>query len=301
LKIIKSFKEKTILKGYLQLCRPANLPTATADIIAGMSLSGIYNGVNISYHYPVFLILSSILLYAGGVILNDIFDANLDKIERPERPIPSGVISLNNAKFFSAIMLLFGVLFSFFVNIYSGLIAFFLCVMIFSYNSFLKKEKILGPLNMGLCRGLNLLLGMSILNHFSSLEYILIPIIFVFAITVISLGEVHGNNKKNLLLAGFLYLIVIFLVFYFHSKNLKPIELYLPFLVFFALMIIFPLLDAYKKNTPEKIKNAVVSGVLGIIILDATIAIAYSNWTIGILIILLLPLSMLLSKLFAIS
>ena len=146
LKIIKSFKEKKILKGYLQLCRPANLPTATADIIAGMSLAGIYNDINISYHYPALLILSSILLYAGGVILNDIFDANLDKTERPERPIPSGVVSLNNAKVFSGIMLLFGVLFSFYVNIYSGVISFFLCFRIISYNSFLKKNFFL-PLN----------------------------------------------------------------------------------------------------------------------------------------------------------
>lgn len=66
-------------------------------------------------------------------------------------------------------------------------------------------------------------------------------------------------------------------------------------------MVLAPLVKAYQKNTPENIKKAVISGVLGIVILDAAIAVAYSNWMIGILILLLLPLSKLLAKLFAVT
>ena len=36
-------------------------------------------------------------LYAGGVVLNDVFDRDLDRIERPERPIPSGRVGTPRA------------------------------------------------------------------------------------------------------------------------------------------------------------------------------------------------------------
>ena len=75
----------SVLKGYITLIRPANLPTAAGDILAGLAMAGIlksdqgftfFDGVdfwNIS-----FLVLASVLLYAGGVVLNDVFDSKLE-------------------------------------------------------------------------------------------------------------------------------------------------------------------------------------------------------------------------------
>ena len=94
------------LKAYLQLCRPANLPTAVADILAGMSISGLFAGLEV-FEIPIvdllpflMLIMASVFLYAGGVVLNDVFDVEIDKIERPERPIPSGIVPLRKAGLF---------------------------------------------------------------------------------------------------------------------------------------------------------------------------------------------------------
>lgn len=290
------------VKGYLQLCRLPNLPTAAADIIAGMSLAEIFGTkYSINIHEPVLLIFSSMFLYAGGVVLNDVFDAKLDAVERPERPIPSGVIPLKKAAVFGAVLLFFGIMAALSVNSLSGLISFVLAGSILAYDAFSKKHNIIGPLNMGICRGLNLLLGISILGTLMHLEYLIIPIIFIAAITLVSRGEVHGSNKKNIVFAGLLYTIVLFLVMYFHIINLKSMGKYLPFLIIFAIMVLFPLVKAYLNNTPKNIKGAVISGVLGIIVLDATIAAAYSNWQTGVLLLLLLPLSIFLSKIFAVT
>ena len=54
------------------------------------------------------LVFASVFLYAGGVILNDVFDYKLDKVERPERPIPSGVVSLRNASLYGSLAMLIG-------------------------------------------------------------------------------------------------------------------------------------------------------------------------------------------------
>ena len=293
--------------AFLRLCRPANLPTAAADSIAGMSLAGIFSGTTgfkaiiANIENPFFLILSSVLLYAGGVVLNDFFDADIDKLERPERPIPSGVIRKDEAAIFGFSLLIIGVTMGFLVHHVSGIVAVLLCFCIISYDAFTKKSGFFGSLNMGLCRGLNLLLGISILGHFTNWQYAIIPIVFVAAITTVSRGEVHGKNKDNIILAAFLYALVIFGVIFLNGIQNNMNTYYLLFLAAFALMVYKPLIKAYKHNSPENIKKAVIAGVLSIIVLDASMAVAHSNWLIGLLLVLLLPLSILLSKIFSVT
>ncbi|MBC31397.1 MAG: ubiquinone biosynthesis protein UbiA [Muricauda sp.] len=290
------------LRAYLQLCRPANLPTAAADILAGLALAGFFDegGVyDFSNMVPVIkLISASVLLYAGGVVLNDFFDADLDRVERPERPIPSGVVSGKNAFLLGALLLLLGVMVSFTVHLRSGLVAVVLTLCILAYDSYSKKHKVLGPLNMGVCRALNLLLGISVFGQFTHLEYLVIPLLFISAVTLVSRGEVHGKNQNPILLAAFLYVLVICCVIFFQESKYMAT---LPFVVLFALMVFMPLFKAYKANTPENIMKAVKAGVLSIILLNAAIAVGHSNVLLGILMLLLLPLSILLSKIFSVT
>jgi 4-hydroxybenzoate polyprenyltransferase len=293
-----------VLKGYLRLARPANLPTAAADILAGIAIAGVFTQArleSVSYLPILYLVFSSIFLYAGGVVLNDVFDYKIDKIERPERPIPSGLIALKSAAIFGVLLLLIGIALAFLVHQYSGSIACALAVSILLYDGFSKKYSFLGPLNMGLCRSLNLLLGMSVLGHITHWWYAIIPLVYIFAITLISRGEVHGNNKKHIIWAGILYAIVIFSVITFIILDTEQIVEIFPFMVFFAFLVYRPLLNAYRLNSPENIKKAVIAGVLSLIVLDATLAVGFSVWWYGLLILLLFPLSLLLSKIFAVT
>lgn len=289
-----------VLKGYLRLCRPPNLPTAAADILAGMAIAGFFLE-NQNWTNAGLLIISSIFMYAGGVVFNDYFDYELDKIERPERPLPSGLIQPIKARNFGIILFVLGVLGAALVSILSGLIAVILALAILVYDSKSKHHPFFGPLNMGLCRGLNLLLGMSIFQTFDKWMYLIIPILFIFAVTLISRGEVHGNNRKNILLAAFLYFLVTLIVILLHQVYQVEEYMYLIFLGLFLVLVINPLLKAYKDNVPKNIMGAVKAGVLSIVILDAALATAHSNWQIGVFILLLLPLSMALAKLFAVT
>jgi len=241
------------------------------------------------------------LLYAAGVVLNDVFDYNIDKVERPERPIPSGLIPLKSAAIFGSVLLTIGVLFAFFVTQLSGILAVSLAFTIVLYDAFSKKHDFLGPLNMGLCRGLNLLLGMSILGELNNWWYAVVPVVYIFAITLISRGEVHGNNKNHIIWAGALYAMVILTVVTIVMTKTDNILQTVPFLILFAFLIIRPLVNAFKLNSPENIKKAVISGVLSIIVLDACLVVGFSIWWYGLLLLLLLPLSILLSKIFAVT
>ncbi|SDN02830.1 UbiA-like protein EboC [Kriegella aquimaris] len=290
--------------GYIRLMRPANLPTAAADVLAGMAIAGLYSKwSNHSFNYTdgLWLVTASILLYAGGVVLNDVFDYKLDKIERPERPIPSGVVSLVNAAVFGGGLLVIGVVCALMVNNLAGVSALLLALAILLYDSFSKKYGILGPLNMGVCRGLNLLLGMSVFGVLEHWYYAPVPVVYIAAITLISRGEVHGDNKKHIVFAGILYALVIVAVLALFVRGKENVLQAVPFLILFAIMIYRPLIGAFKENSPKNIKKAVIGGVLSLILLDASLAVAFSQWWFALPIILLLPLSIWLSKLFAVT
>lgn len=294
--------------GLLRLTRPANLPTAVADILAGVALAGIFRvpaGAGIALATPwwntLYVVMASICLYAGGVVLNDVFDADLDRVERPERPIPVGTVSVRAAALFGSILLLLGVSLAFLVHPGTALIATLLLFFILLYDAYLKKFTIWGPLNMGVCRGLNLLMGMSVMGWVTQWWYGLIPLVYIFAITLISRGEVHGRNKKQLVWAAFLYALVIFSIIYIWASGpVKNITVPL-YLGLFSYMVYMPLGSAYQINSAQNIKNAVLAGVLSLIILDASMAVIFAPWWFGLLILLLWLLSKALSKLFAVT
>ena len=294
--------------GYARLARPANLPTAAADILAGVAVTGIFSSANsdifltaISGESIFYLVFSSVLLYAGGVILNDVFDNKVDAIERPERPIPSGLISLRAASTYGSIMMFVGITLAFLVNTVSGCVAIFLALAILLYDAIAKKYDFFGPLSMGICRGINLILGMSVLGTLGYWWIAVVPIIYIFAITLISRGEVHGKNKNHIVLAAVLYasviLAVLSLAFLYTDNILFP----LLYLALFSILVFRPLRRAHSENSPENIKKAVMAGVLSLVVLDASIAVTFSTWWYGLLILALLPVSKALSKLFAVT
>ncbi|WP_291962084.1 UbiA-like protein EboC [Maribacter sp.] len=298
-------KEK--LMGFARLARPANLPTAAADIMAGFAIAlYLKNIVVIDFLKEhnvdlLLLVISSVSLYAGGVVFNDVFDADLDAVERPERAIPSGLVPKKEAIYFGTILMLIGITLAFKTAVLSGLISVALTMAILTYDGYFKKFNFFGPLNMGICRGLNLLMGMSILGSLDQWYISLVPVVYIFAITLISRGEVHGNNKKHIVWAGILYALVITSILFTVMWQTSQILAIVPFLFLFGYLIFKPLIKAYKENSPKNIKSAVMGGVLSLVVMNACWVAGFSNWYLALAVLLLLPLSMLLSKLFAVT
>lgn len=295
--------------GLLRLMRPANIITAVSDILAGVAIAACIagNGSVPQWQSVMLLILSTIGLYGGGVMLNDVFDAALDKAERPERPIPSGLITKNIAAFFGTVLLLAGVIAAAGVPISgwfspSTFIAAAIAVCAVVYDKWMKHNSILGPLNMGICRGLNLLLGMSILPAvLQRYSYIaIVPVIYIAAITMISRGEVHGGKKRTLYSAALLYAVVIaaILIAGFIRKQVGYTVI---FAALFAIMIFPPLQKAVRTGEGPLIGKAVKAGVIALIVMNAAWAAAFGMINFALLILLLLPVSLLLAKLFAVT
>lgn len=72
----------------LKLGRVSNLPTVWTNTLAAVMISG---GAQ-SFHVLSLLLFAMSLAYVGGMYLNDAFDRHIDIVERPERPIPAGLV-----------------------------------------------------------------------------------------------------------------------------------------------------------------------------------------------------------------
>lgn len=283
--------------------RPANIVTAVADVLAGVAISGFMTGSGQDWGSVALLCLATIGLYGGGVVFNDVFDAKLDSVERPERPIPSGVVSVTIASILGAALLVMGIVAAGTVSIFpSGLIAAGIALASVVYDKWGKHHSFLGPVNMGLCRGLNLALGISVvpaaLDQFGWLA--LAPIVYIAAITMISRGEVHGGSVKVLYFALIFYTLVIGAILGVAISNQQGL-LTSFFVLAFGGMILPPLFTAINDPAGKNIGKAVKAGVIALILMNAAWASAFGVIYLAVGILLLLPVSLVLARVFAVT
>ena len=291
---------------YLTLMRPSNLMTALSDILGGIAISGLFSLADWSSESLssiALLLLSTIGLYGGGIVFNDVFDLKTDQINRPERVLPSGKVGYREAIQLGAFLLLTGIAAAAMVSLLSGIIALVIASLALFYNKVAKHHAFFGPLNMGLCRGGNLLLGMSILpDHLFQNGYIiLVPVIFVAAITLTAQKEVSGNNKSAILLAMFLDILVVAMFFAISQFSGLNLWVAAPFLFLWYGLNFLAKFKAYQQNRPDWIKRAVKTGVLSLILLNACYIAGFANWFYALPVLFLLPLSVLLARRFAVT
>lgn len=291
---------KVRLWAYLQLMRPANIVTAWADILAGFAASGAITTLDLNLAW---LLLATTGLYGGGVVFNDVFDAQLDREERPERPIPSGRASRSEAIWLGSLLLVGGILAAARVSLLAMAIAILVGLSALLYDAVSKHHLISGPLNMGICRGGNLLLGMSVVPTALSQRWwlALLPIVYIAAITAISQGEVRGGKRETGIFALFCLAIVFSSIVVMGLSTNYLIWAALPFLILLAGRVLPPFIAATQNPQPEIIQLAVKAGVLSLIVLNATVTAGFAGWAYGLAVLSLLPFSAILAKKLAVT
>jgi geranylgeranylglycerol-phosphate geranylgeranyltransferase len=127
------------LAGFVTITRPVNsLVAGLAAIIAYL----IDTGTVIPESLLLFFIVA--LITAAGNVINDFFDAEIDAINRPDRPIPSGAVSRGAARGFAVTLFLAGILISFFTNPLCVGIAIFNTILLIAYAAKLKSTPLIG-------------------------------------------------------------------------------------------------------------------------------------------------------------
>ena len=147
--------------AWLQMLRPPNLFTVPGDPLAGWLLASLASGgaLEIEPWQVVLAAMASLLLYAGGLLQNDCFDLAEDRLQRPDRPLPAGRASPGAVLVAAFALALCGLTAAEMASPASGLAAAILAVTMTAYNFGAKRVRLLGPMLMGTCRGLSLLVG----------------------------------------------------------------------------------------------------------------------------------------------
>jgi 4-hydroxybenzoate polyprenyltransferase len=309
---------------FLQLMRLANVFTAMADIAMG------YVVVQQSWlpWLPFLLLLiASAGLYTSGMVLNDLFDLELDRVERPERPLPAGIISPAEASRLGWGLLAIGTIAGLLPSIVlglgwvgsydwgmdwiwrSGAITLVLAATIVAYDAGMKRT-ILGPMFMGGCRFFNVLLGMSVfpaalddrvLLGFSVQQLLIAGGIGVYisGVTLFARSEATQSRRLVLVLAVLVMGLGFALLGLAPSRAVAGINLinqsatmwpFLLGLVFLTLLrgCIVAILDP----RPDKVMVAVKQLILTLIVLDASLCLVFapSQTVYGVIVIgLILP------------
>lgn len=153
------------LLTWIRLLRLPNHATAVADVLAGWLVIARPESVGLPPSGFWAAVGASWLLYAAGMVLNDVFDQETDARERPERPLPSGQISASTAAIVGWLAAAGGVAAGIAAAVVTGHpavagVVILLAAAVYIYDRHAKSTAA-GPLVMGSCRSLNWLLGMT--------------------------------------------------------------------------------------------------------------------------------------------
>lgn len=142
-------------RTWLQLLRAPNLFTVPGDPLAGFLLATA-GRVDLRL---VCAIGASLLFYSHGLLLNDLADLAEDNRDRPQRPLPSGAANPRTVLLVAILLAALAMALCSLVSFHTLIVGALLLTAIFVYNLWAKKVPILGPIIMGICRGLSILLG----------------------------------------------------------------------------------------------------------------------------------------------
>ncbi|HMB08914.1 MAG TPA: UbiA family prenyltransferase [Isosphaeraceae bacterium] len=272
------------IKPYLQLVRLPNVFTAAADSLAGWLLVGG------SLEEPgrwLPLVAASMAIYAAGIALNDVVDTEIDRRERPDRPLPSGRVSRRFAARLGGLLLALGPSLAALSGWWESLaVASVLAGCALAYDAGLKRT-VLGPEVMGACRGLNFLLGMSQSARFGGPSGWLVAgslALFATGVTWMSRSEAESGRRAGVIGGVILQSLAILGLWSTarHPSGFPAPSLVQPYVSSGGLIVLLAVLivvnraagQAIRRPVPERLQTAVRTGVLSLVWLDVGVVAA---------------------------
>jgi len=298
--ILHALSSISSLRAYAQLLRLPNVFTALADICLGW-LAALAAGAPLtSWPSFAFLMCASAALYSAGMVWNDFFDIEQDQRERSFRPLPSGRITRGSAARLGTALLVAGVAcaaLAGWVNVLAPasalVIAGFLVAAILLYDAWLKRTWF-GPVAMGSCRFLNVLLGLTSAEETSlpwPARIYVASVIGLYIVGVTWFARTEARTSKKAQLAGGASVMGAALVLALATPLWSvggASSVFFPYLlVGLGFLIGIPAAQAIAGPTPARVQFAVKRALVGLVVLDAVLATALCG-TVGLVILVLL-------------
>ena len=184
------------LAAYFELTRPLNVLITFLSIAAACVLAG---GTATLWLNILFASLAGALIAAGANAINDYFDVEIDRINKPHRPLPRGAITLDEVWVLWLRLSLIGILLNVFLNSGALLIAVIAVVALYAYSAYFKRTVLMGNFLVGIMTGLAFVYGGVVVED---LKRAIIPAMFAFLINVAreiikDIEDIEGDRKEE--------------------------------------------------------------------------------------------------------
>jgi len=267
--------KKSTLTGSLIIMRPINCIMGSLTVIIGILNTRTGIPINILLINLVLGIITYYFIAGSGMIINDIYDIEIDKINRPDRPIPSGAVSLNQAKFLFILTFGIGVMISiihYLIFDLSGLnviLAVFFGLIGWLYAAWGKKQGFIGNIIVGISFSIGLIYG-AVLNSLT-----IPPYIYYFFLTAFFLllsreivkgcEDIEGDKEEGVKTLAiklgtkkairfsllFEVLAIIFFILPIFTNIINPL-LFLIFMIFGLVVVLTTIVLSLSKNLEQK-------------------------------------------------
>ncbi len=185
------------MKSYIALIRPVNFIITGISIYVSCLLAG---GIHNQFIQMLFASLGGALISAGGMVINDVFDIEIDKINKPNRPLPSGAITKFDAMMYYAALSGAGLMMSAYTSTIAFIVAFVAVPIIFLYSYKFKATPLFGNLIVGTLTGLAFIYGGAAVGN---IQKAMMPALFAFLINVgreiiKDMEDIEGDAKNHI-------------------------------------------------------------------------------------------------------
>jgi len=254
------------IKYFCLLCRPLNVVIGMLSIFIGAFITGTIH----PFDKVMLACLSGGVIAAAANVINDYYDVEIDKINKPYRPIAAGIITLNQAFVFSMTLFLVGIVLGGLINWQALVVSVFSAALLFLYSYRLKRTVLWGNLSVSLVTALAFIYGGIAVNR---LGFALIPATFSFfyhlgreiikdvediegdrADHIQTLPIVHGP-KVALLIATWVYLVLILLTIIPYIFRIFGTYYLITVLFIVDLVVGYVLISLWRNPTPRHLSK----------------------------------------------
>lgn len=270
------------------LARLVRLPVA-ASVVGDAAVGLLLVRPDAPIAWFVLLACASVAIYLAGMALNDVFDAAVDRAKAPDRPIPSGAVSTTVATRVALALTVVGVFLAALVSIQAAWCALALVAAVLAYDGWLKRWAWPGVIAMGVCRGLDVALGVGAASPIDvpwdwalltpALVACAVHTLYTMGVTAVSLLEDVDEVKRRVLrFRVSLMTLPVFAIPAFVPGSWIAASLPLALLVATTFA---PFRGMPKRVDVGTVKATVGRGVRGLLLVCAAWAWGAGFWTLG--------------------
>lgn len=181
------------MNSYIEILRPQNAIMASIAVFLMAIVSHVYN-IDILYGAICVFIATG-----AGNTINDYYDYEIDKINKPERPIPSGRISLKNALYYSLVLFIVACIIGFYISTDNAIITVICSILMILYAYDFKKRCLIGNICVSVLTGLTFIFAAVITNDiFTGFVLGFFAFLMTFSREIIKDAEdVEGDLKEG--------------------------------------------------------------------------------------------------------